>query len=520
MTGFLANAESRVDVCLGILADGPEPGDSSLARAYFDLTRKGTRLRLIGEITKERVKEARELMKTVEIRDLAGARSYFAVSDHEYVAVPGREDFNPKGPLLYSNEEAFVRHHQALFDMLWERAVPADVRIEELEKGEEVGTTKITFSTEEIMASARHFVDEMKEEALVIVSREGGLRDNVDLFQRMARRANETGAKVRVMGRFLKEEEELVKKFQAEGFRFRSLAPGRATNLALGIYDRRGMGLVEYRYPGMQRLAAQTYLTGVISTNRQTVEGLATVFDSLWEESELRQEAELMRDIMTHDLRNYNQILVSNAELLKEEAHANPKTRKFVEAILGAVEGTVGLIDKTKVLGRVLAEGGPPLAPTDLTASLDRSLQLVETANQDRVVQASRAGPAKAAVVADSLLDQLFVNIFSNALRYTAGKEVPLEVRVQSVDSESEPDGSRGQSYWKVEISDHGQGMPDEMKSNAALRYLGVQTGKGLGLSIARALAVDRYSGRFALKDRVVGDYSQGTTVEIWLPKG
>ncbi len=60
--------------------------------------------------------------------------------------------------------------------------------------------------------------------------------------------------------------------------------------------------------------------------------------------------------------------------------------------------------------------------------------------------------------------------------------------------------------------------MSDDVKSRAPMRYRNTQTGKGLGLSIARALTVDRYSGKFELKDRVEGDNSQGTKVEVWLP--
>ena len=131
--------------------------------------------------------------------------------------------------------------------MLWDKAVPADIRIEELEKGSAMGETRITFSTQEIMESANLFADGMKEEALVLIPREGSLKDNLDLFNRIAKRAGETGAKVRVLGRFLKEETVLTKAFQAQDFQFRLLSPGRVTNVALGDLRQEGHGS-----PGVQ----------------------------------------------------------------------------------------------------------------------------------------------------------------------------------------------------------------------------------------------------------------------------
>jgi signal transduction histidine kinase len=519
MAGFLKNAKNRMDLCAGVIAPSQNTADEAMSRMYFDLAKKGTRLRLIGEVTKERIEYVKGLTKTIEIRSISGVTSYFGVSDSEYVAVPGAEEFSVSGPILYSNEGPFVRHHQALFDVLWEKAIPADVRIQELDKGEKLGETRVTFSTQEILESAGKFVDGMKEEALVIVSREGGIRDNLELFEKIRLKANRVGADVKILGRFSPDETELVKRFVGGGFKFRTLAPGRITNLALGIYDRKGMGLVQYIYPDLRRPTGQTYLTGVISTNPQTVAGIAAIFDSLWEESELRQESELMRDILTHDIRNYNQISMSNAEVLKERLGGNSELRTFIDAIIGAIDGTSGLIEKTKILTSIIEDKAAALRPVNLLESMERSMSLVKKANPGKVVEASTSDLPRAKVTADSLLDQLFVNIFSNAVRYTEGNRVPLALSIVSADEETGVGNARRQSYWKVEVSDHGRGMPDDMKASAALRYLGTPKGKGLGLSIARALAVGRYSGRIEIKDRVEGDYSKGTKVEVWLPK-
>lgn len=513
--GFFAHAKTRMDLATGVFSSGQASQSEEMqrmVREYLELGKRGVKLRVIGEITRQNLAYCKEIMKTIEIRHMQGVSSYFGVSDSEYVALPGAQEFSPQGPLLYSNEDSFVRHHQLLFDTLWGVAVPADVRVATLEKGEQLGETKLTFSTEDIMSSASEFVDAMKEEALVIVPQGGSIRDNEAFFRRIAAKAGK--AKVKLLGQFSEDEAPLLRELESKGVQVRTLLGGRITNLSLGIYDRKGMGLVQYVYPDMQRRpSGQTYLVGVISTSTQIITGIAAIFDSLWEESELRQRAELMQDILVHDIRNYSQVTRVNLELLRERV-TDAKSARYVDSALGSVDGATDLIQKTRMLADVLSGAPARLFAVDLSESVERSLALVKQVFPEKKLVVADAGLPKAEVLADSLLDQVFVNILSNAAKYTDGEEVPLEIAVR-------PEGSLSGAakYWVVEVADHGRGIPDEMKGTATLRYLGVTKGRGLGLSIAHALVVHRYSGRMDLRNRVEQDYSKGTKVEVWLPK-
>ena len=671
--GFFANAKTRMDIAAGVLspARAPLPPEvENMGREYLEgLAKRGVRRRIVCEITEGNLAYCKELARGIALRHVQGVSSYFGVSDSEYVASPGTQEFNPDGPLLYSNEGTFVRHHQLLFetlwgvatpaddrfrelesgvvpsktevvrgteavmaamaraleratgtirtyaepsapkflyetegyrkllsaaksrrvklkyiteitkgnaeycrrmmvelsaelrhvdglrgsftvtdtdwvattsgiaedqqipemicsnmpqivhrniylfDNLWERAIPADIRLAALEKGEQLGETKLTFSTREILDSADGFVDSMRDEALVIVSREGSIRDNAALFRRIADKAATKGVTVKILGRFSSEEGPILKEFQSAGVQVRSMSGGKITNLSLGIYDRNGMGLVQYVYPDVKRPPGQTYLVGVISTSRQMIAGIAAIFDSLWEESELRQRAELMQDILVHDVRNYNQVTRANLELLREKL-SDEKAERYADWALGSIDGSTELIQKTRMLANVLTGEVPQLSGVSLGESIERSISLVRQIFREKAVTVSGSAIPSAKVFADSLLDEVFINIFSNAVKYTDGGEVPLEIQVR------DEDGSPAKGkYLVVSVVDHGRGIPDDMKDKVATRYLGTAKGRGLGLSIAHALVVHRYSGRMELKNRVEQDYSKGTMVEIWLAR-
>jgi signal transduction histidine kinase len=221
--------------------------------------------------------------------------------------------------------------------------------------------------------------------------------------------------------------------------------------------------------------------------------------------------SQLLQDILTHDIRNYNQITASNAEILEEEL-TDSKSKRFVEAIQKSAEGSTELIQKTRLLASLASGEAKNLTEVSVKESLERSITLVKGAFPDKTLVLTLPDMKDAKVLADPLLDQVFVNVISNAVKYTDGPRVPIQIDVKAVAE----NGSR--MYWNISIEDQGRGIPDEMKTSATMRYLGTAKGRGLGLSIARALVVDRYSGRFELENRVEEDYAKGTRVEIWIP--
>ena len=71
-----------------------------------------------------------------EIRHLEDMRGNFEVSDEkEYVAVAILKEAQPIPQLIFSNVPEVVEQQQFVFDSFWERAIPAEQKIKEIEKG-------------------------------------------------------------------------------------------------------------------------------------------------------------------------------------------------------------------------------------------------------------------------------------------------------------------------------------------------------------------------------------------------
>jgi CHASE3 domain sensor protein len=237
---------------------------------------------------------------------------------------------------------------------------------------------------------------------------------------------------------------------------------------------------------------------------------------ALERETRNRRRAELLQDILAHDVRNYNQVTRMTAELIGEISVSDPYLKKLIDELLSSIDRSTALVDKAQKIGKVLSEEKANLHPVELMKTIDDSLDLIRNANikQGKMItdekrfgtDSASAKIMDARVLADNLLSSVFENIYSNAVRHTDSDSVWIETAIE----EDPP-------YWKIAISDRGQGIEDSRKRGIFTRYLDSRKGSGLGLSIAHALVVDRYNGKIEIKNRVNDDYRKGTTVEIWL---
>ena len=113
-------------------------------------------------------------------------------------------------------------------------------------------------------------------------------------------------------------------------------------------------------------------------------------------------------------------------------------------------------------------------------------------------------------IIAEDLVEEIFVNLFSNSVKYTESSEVKIDVLIREYFIAEV-------KYWMVTVSDYGKGIPDSMKQELFSRFYSKAEGSGLGLSIVRTL-VERYKGKIWVGDRVYEDYNQGTLFGMIFP--
>ena len=124
----------------------------AIKKAYRELLRRGIKTRFITEITEKNIEYCKELMKIIyELRHLEGIKGNFGVSESDYIATAMQQEGRPIPQLIRSNARAMIEQQQYFFETLWDKAIPAEKKISEIEEGKPIETTEVVRGIENII---------------------------------------------------------------------------------------------------------------------------------------------------------------------------------------------------------------------------------------------------------------------------------------------------------------------------------------------------------------------------------
>src|SRR5215467_12430223 len=178
---ILHNARSRWDYFADARSLSVVPlAFEAIKKALLEAKARAIRLRFITEITKENISYTKDFMEIVELRHLDGVKGSFGVSDSEYIAVSTTDASLAEKSLtttiphaVYSNVMEDIQQQQYVFEVLWDKAMPAEQRIREIEEGIERVETVALKSSTEIAKRIKKNIESSNE--IKIVSHPGGL---------------------------------------------------------------------------------------------------------------------------------------------------------------------------------------------------------------------------------------------------------------------------------------------------------------------------------------------------------
>jgi len=210
------------------------------------------------------------------------------------------------------------------------------------------------------------------------------------------------------------------------------------------------------------------------------------------------REANLYLDILTHDIRNTENVSNLYTELLVDtlDGEAAGHMEKLRRSINKSIEilGTVSKI-------RRIHHGLPDIRPVDLDAVIRN-----ETGRfPDNII---RYTGLPVLVRADDLLPEVLANLIGNAVKH-GGPDVAVTIRTEDLNGEV-----------RVSVEDTGPGVPDEQKEAIFHRYEQKKrgVGEGLGLYLVQIL-IERYDGKVRVEDRVPGHHEEGAAFRFTLKK-
>ncbi|MCC7556461.1 MAG: HAMP domain-containing histidine kinase [Methanoculleus marisnigri] len=239
-----------------------------------------------------------------------------------------------------------------------------------------------------------------------------------------------------------------------------------------------------------------------ITERKQTEEALQRHTEDLArlhrELDSANREANLYLDILTHDIRNTENVANLYTELLIETLDGDSRT--YMEKLQRSIRKSIEILGNVSTIRRIhQPSGGHKRVDLD-TVIRDEIAQFPEIAIHYEAVDRQ--------VLADDLLSEVFSNLIGNAVKF-GGSGVEITVRVEDEDG-----------FVRVSVEDTGPGVPDDQKREIFHRYekrrRGV--GEGLGLFLVQVL-IERYGGRIWVDDRVPGTTEAGAAFRFTLQK-
>lgn len=195
--GF-SKAIRGVDHCCDSMIP-PQMVVSPANKAISDFFNRGGKTRMITEITKENLPSVKELMKTQEVRHIGAFKLNFGVSETMFSAPTSVYSVSGEPQCIWSNSKDLIRQHQYLFDTLWRRALPVELRIREIEEGIAPYVTKTIGDPDQVQKLHYELVKSAEEEIMIIFSTSNAFTRQGKSELQLLKEASSKGVKVRIL---------------------------------------------------------------------------------------------------------------------------------------------------------------------------------------------------------------------------------------------------------------------------------------------------------------------------------
>jgi len=235
---------------------------------------------------------------------------------------------------------------------------------------------------------------------------------------------------------------------------------------------------------------------------------------------QLRDEknvTELLLDLMTHDLINYNTVALGNMELLSQFVAQDVKLSDLVTASMRSIKANSLLIENVKILHQMLEmKESFQIAPVRLIAVIESAKEKTQAIYPEyQLTIAFSPNNQELLVEGHAILENVFINLLTNSVRYRKPDQ-----NVISIDIEIRQEGS----FTFITYSDKGIGIPDDLKERIFDRFAVApheRKGTGLGLSISKRI-VESLGGDIQVVNRrdTPDDSSTGVAFILRLASG
>ena len=507
---FLSKANGRIDSCADHKGPSVAIGVQEYKKLLFALKTRGIKLRYITEITKENVHYCKELIKfEYDIRHLDGIKANFSVSETEYVASTTLQEGQPVPQVIYSNVKDIVQQQKYVFDSFWNRAIPFEQRIREIEEGIEREFFEVITNHEKASQIVIDLAESVKKEALFFLPNDKSMvmmdRSGVIDYLIMVSQNSGTTSTIKIVCPISEANLDIVKRISQKAPAIRILN-GYNSPYGMYIVDNEKALRVELREPDTEKISEAIGFS-VYSNRKSTVDFFKFVYELLWNEralnEELKRSDKMQKDfinIASHEMKTPTQAILGYSYLLKSHPE---KSEEMIQAIqrnaIRLQKLTSDILDVTRIESQTLNLNKEQFNMTELILSIieDYTSRIENDSNSNVKLLYNRPKEDVIAEADKARISQVISNLLSNALKFT--REGVISITSEKKDSQI-----------VVSIKDTGTGIHPEIMPRLFSKFATKsQSGIGLGLFISKSI-VEAHGGKMWASNNDTNEENRG----------
>jgi signal transduction histidine kinase len=490
----------------------------------------GAKFRYITEIKKDNIKYCKELMKVGQVRHLDGIRTNFVVTDTEYSSSAIMQQVHAHPETVYSNVRSIVEQQRYLFENLWNKAIPAERRIKEIEEGIELEKTHIIQDPQRIQKLFVDMVKSVQHEVLLILPTVNAfLREHrIGIIQLLMQAVRERSVNVRILTPTNDVIDNILKNTvisYQEGERRRdfdlrsiNMSPEEAavSTVTIIVVDKKE-SLVFEKTDDTKENFIEAVGMATYSNSKPTVVSYVSIFESLWTQVDLYEQLKThdkmqkeFINIASHEMKTPTQAIIGYTDLI----HKHPEKREeMMQSIsrnaVRLQRLTNDILDVTRIDSHTLHLHKEQFNIGNLIAYIVQDyVGYIEKENQNVKLFYNFKQDINEPLPIDADEDritQVISNLLNNAIKFTSKKREG----VISVSAE------RKKEEVIVSIKDTGEGISPEILPRLFTKFATRSfSGTGLGLYISKSI-VESHGGKMWAENNPDGE---GATFTFMLP--
>ena len=542
----LSDSKYKCDSCTDSTA--PSVSIEIFQKAIEDAKNRGISFKYLTEITPNNLSYCKELSKLTELRHLDGIKGNFSIyDDRVYLASATLKENQPVFRLIYSNVRTIVEQQQYLFETLWNKAIPAKIRIREIEEGIILGTTQVIQIPSRILELFINLVKQAKEEVLLVLPTINAFYREERLgIIRLLKEALCRNIYVRILTPTNDDIERKISNIGAEQGKFtirpiEMITGVTITTVTIVVIDRKESLAIEKiddsKDSFLEATGSATY-----SNSEPTVLSYLSIFESLWQQTELymnvketnrqleyaneqllatERAKEEFISMISHELKTPLVPLKGYAQMLQRPKIMRAELNELQKNAIGAMDRNIAklqtLVDDVMDVYKLdIGKLKFSMADTDIAKMVNETIAELRPLVGWKRIDLNAEIKANGTVFCDpNRIEQVISNLVKNSIDFVPDVGGKIIVRVQKDDNGGNDD------ITLFSVEDNGIGINPDKADKLFQKFYQIDTGltrrhagTGLGLVICKGI-IDAHSGKIWLDK----SYRGGAAIKFMLPK-